>query len=743
MLSFLAPAALAGLALLAIPIAIHLFKPRKVRVTPFSSLRWLDLSKQKLARRIRWHQLLLFIVRATFILLLVFALARPLFSTGDQTSGVDRFIVLDNSPSMTHQASVDDPTQTPLERGKAAAATLLSTTGDDRAALILTSHRARALGPLSADSQAALRQLATVNVSHGPTQLAAALDTIAPMLRRSPSDRPMEITFITDNQQQAWDPGVIHTFMAEAGRSVHVSLVDVSTPGSENAYLVPGQVNASSRTLRVGVGLAGLRSSSRSVTLDGIDGLAPLKQDVTLTPGQTQWLQFTLPEQVSLEGAMARVQLSPADGLPGDDTTWLALPSQSPTNILLVEPASNHPAGSHPSLHLKAALAALILDDPQRGTLTTRTTDALTLSDLQKAQVVFLAGVPRLTQDQLALLQSRVAAGMGLAVFLGPQVDVSFYNRGLYNPLDPSQSLLPFELQAVKTMALDNAQPTGLTHLRWDHPLLAPLRDPVLGDLPESRFLQAMTFAEPASPSPAVTILARLGGQNPLLIEKPMGLGKVILFNTTADDTWSDLPRRKSFLPLIDQTLQRLAGAATQRVFEVGEPAIITIAAADEAPAGYTVLAPDGQRMEPRTDRQDQRVMIQIDTLGQAGVYRVMQDQQEVSRFIALPDVRESLLTPGDVEVLRQWWSPASLTLLTPQELSTQAGVARRNTRLWPWLLAAGGVLLVLEMYLVHRLCPRMNPQLAPSLMGQPRHITPPLQSASVMSASQETSPQT
>ena len=58
MFTFLAPYALFGSLLLAVPILVHLFRPRKVRQTPFSSLRWLRLTPQKLSRRIQWYQVL-------------------------------------------------------------------------------------------------------------------------------------------------------------------------------------------------------------------------------------------------------------------------------------------------------------------------------------------------------------------------------------------------------------------------------------------------------------------------------------------------------------------------------------------------------------------------------------------------------------------------------------------------------------------------------------------------------------
>src|SRR6266480_7568068 len=94
----LAPLALIGVLLLILPIVVHLFKPRKMRQTPFSSLRWLKQTHQRLSRRIQWHQWLLFLLRAGCILVLVLALAKPLIGNwGASGRGTDRFVILDTS----------------------------------------------------------------------------------------------------------------------------------------------------------------------------------------------------------------------------------------------------------------------------------------------------------------------------------------------------------------------------------------------------------------------------------------------------------------------------------------------------------------------------------------------------------------------------------------------------------------------------------------------------------------------
>src|SRR3954469_8329877 len=104
MLTFLAPAALLGGLLLAIPVVIHLFKPRKVRQTPFSSLRWLHLSPQRVSRRLRLNQVLLFVLRAAFLALLGLELAKPVPRAAAGGGPADRFLILDVSRSMGYRA---------------------------------------------------------------------------------------------------------------------------------------------------------------------------------------------------------------------------------------------------------------------------------------------------------------------------------------------------------------------------------------------------------------------------------------------------------------------------------------------------------------------------------------------------------------------------------------------------------------------------------------------------------------
>ena len=180
MFTLLAPFALAAAALLAIPIIIHLLKPKRVRTMPFSSLRWLRTSQHKLSRRIQWHQVLLFLLRAAFLLLLVFALAKPIFSTSGRRHFTERFIVLDVSRSMNYeQPGKDSPF---VQAKKIARALLAQGLPGDRATVLLTANKTVALGPLAEDPTRYVARLEAARTGLGDTDLSSALAVLRPML---------------------------------------------------------------------------------------------------------------------------------------------------------------------------------------------------------------------------------------------------------------------------------------------------------------------------------------------------------------------------------------------------------------------------------------------------------------------------------------------------------------------------------------------------------------------------------
>src|ERR1044071_3089227 len=100
-MGFLAPWFLAGLAVLGIPIFVHLLRRHVTVPRPVSSLMFFERGIQSSTRHHRLKHLVLLALRAALVLLIVLAFAIPVVRRAPaNTSGRLVLIVLDNSFSM-------------------------------------------------------------------------------------------------------------------------------------------------------------------------------------------------------------------------------------------------------------------------------------------------------------------------------------------------------------------------------------------------------------------------------------------------------------------------------------------------------------------------------------------------------------------------------------------------------------------------------------------------------------------
>src|SRR5258706_11005048 len=103
-MNFLAPAFLAGLAAIAVPVIIHLINRERKVVVEFPSLMFLQRIPYRSVRRQKIRHLLLLLLRCVAIALLVAAFARPFFQRRQSAitgSGARELVILlDRSSSM-------------------------------------------------------------------------------------------------------------------------------------------------------------------------------------------------------------------------------------------------------------------------------------------------------------------------------------------------------------------------------------------------------------------------------------------------------------------------------------------------------------------------------------------------------------------------------------------------------------------------------------------------------------------
>src|SRR5439155_5189837 len=86
----------------------------------------------------------------------------------------------------------------------------------------------------------------------------------------------------------------------------------------------------------------------------------------------------------------------------------------------------------------------------------------------------------------------------------------------------------------------------------------------------------------------------------------------------------------------------------------------------------------------------------------------------------------DSVVAKADAETLRSWWGTTAIEIVHPDPSARpDEAVATGRVLLWPWLFALGALVLLTEMYFVHRLCPVMNPAGATSSLAQHGILAP------------------
>lgn len=725
MLSLFNPLALLGLGLLAIPVVIHLFKPRKVRQVPFSSLRWLRASQHRMSRRIKWHQLLLFFLRAAFLTLLVLALAQPVLSIGGAGPASDRFVILDLSRTMAYDPAAGgrDDQPAPIEAARQIAQRLaLQGAAGDRTAVILANATPRVLSPLTADLTSQIPTIMAAQPEAAEADLSAALASIRSLMSAEQSRNPVELTFISDNPRQRWPQNGIAAFTSFAqglGRSVRTRLIDVSPETPRNAWIA--EAARTGQAIQAIVGWTADEAQDRTVRLSNLAGLPEMTERVHLEPHALAQVRFALPPDYDVAGKVALLKIEPGDGLPDDDRFWLNLSPPAMARVLVVEPEAPRATQARPGLHLRAALSAIASSTAGGIAITERFDKSVTASEIAQADVILLAEVPSLSDSAVEAIRQRVQSGGGLVVFVGPSADPDFYNRALHRSDDPSMSLIPAQLGKLVHTPPVRGRTLRLTDVQWTHPVLTRMDDPAFGDLADAGFYAYFELAmDPANPDSRT--LARLGGEVPAIVEHRVGEGSVLLLNTSANDLWTDLPRRRSFVPLVDRMLSYLSGGLTRCSFAAGQAVVLPLPEADESQP-VRVTMPDGTSVTTEAHSLAGRSVLRLAAANQSGVYEadyvtVSGESRRLS-FVAQLDRTGSGLVRAEEKTLAAWWAPAPLEVIRPDPRNPRAIAGAQRFSLTPWLVALACLAMLAEMLWVHRVCPAMNPNLAKSVVAE------------------------
>jgi hypothetical protein len=183
----------------------------------------------------------------------------------------------------------------------------------------------------------------------------------------------------------------------------------------------------------------------------------------------------------------------------------------------------------------------------------------------------------------------------------------------------------------------------------------------------------------------------------------------VLVFGSTLDGYWNDLPVQPVFLPLIQSLVRHAAGWTPQRPWEtVGQ--VMALSAAN-ARTELVAVAPSGERT-----RWSSADSVRSLPLREQGFYEIRDADAVVpGRIIAVnPDPTESELGAFPPDELSRAVAPAG-TATASTAGTTTLSVEEREQRqtLWWYVLVAALLLLATESLLSNRLSRSARPDVA------------------------------
>jgi Aerotolerance regulator N-terminal/von Willebrand factor type A domain len=681
LMGFLAPVFLAGLVALSVPILVHLTHRPRSETVPFPSLMFLQRIPYRSSRRQTLRHWVLFALRCAAFILLALAFARPFFGTSSRaTSGATgartRIVLLDRSGSMAY----GDRWPKGLEAARRAVEELGP---EDRGSLVLFDAAAESTGEPTVDRSRLLSTLDSARVGFGGTRYGPALRMAAEMLEASTLPR-LEVVLVTDFQKTGWDGR--DDVRLPSGATL--TWVDVSQGGASNVAITgvefdrdyeAGRERVVAAARLVNKGARAVKDLEVALEIDG----RPLRQERTsLGPNTSATVTF---DAFPLPSALARATVRAApDRLPHDDAFHVVLAPGGELRVLVLEDAS---AAARRSLYLRRALE---IGHRPRFRVEVKPAAQFSPDELGGAAAVVLNDVAPPAAGAGRRLREFVEKGGGLLAVLGEQSAVAAW-RG------DAASLLP----GLFGSAADRSSDRGgtLAYVDYAHPVFELFRGPRSGDFSSARFFRYRPLEAQEG------VLARFDDGAVALAERKVGKGRILVWTSTLDTLWNDLPLQPVFLPFLHQLVKHAAAHVESRPwYTVGE-ALDLSAEAELSGRDAAVIAPSGEK---------QRL-----PAGQRGLELEAPGFYEVRR---LEDGGWSRLAAVNFDP-----SESDLASLDPEELSgavTQKGDGRAARRaepaptteehesrqaLWRYLLVAALLFLALETVFSNRLSARVK----------------------------------
>ena len=693
---------LAGLGV-SLPILAHLLNRHQVKHTPWAAMQFLNRNVRVRSRQIRLRDLLLLLMRCAALLLLVLALARPAWQgsianwfPGESRAGV--VIGIDASFSMAH----GDKDQTRFRRALDQVAVIANKIQPgDPVSVVLLGGENKVLARNMAFDQNRFNDLietakivpAGLDLDRVPSQLKELADDMEALNK--------EIYFITDIQARDWNESStkFQSALADLGESGQVFLAPV--PGIDG-NLAMTELELVSGVLRKGA-VGRYQATVKNYGTDPVTNVEvqcrvegvqiDTKTIPIIAAGASETVSLFVPFHNS--GPTRITAEITGDLLPTDNIRRVVAVVRDHVSVLCVDGTD----GTAGRLLMAALLARSDGSTDENFQVKSIPWLSLPSEPLEEIDVVILADVPEITEQQTKQLSQYVRQGNGLVWFAGKNVKANIWNE---RSASNSQPLLPAKLGLPADVSTGNGAGRPLDPSMPDHPLCLPLRSLPEDLFSETRFLTRLDSEIPSSSFP---ILKLAGSGDPILLEHSLGRGQVFMFTTSAETSWNNMALTPVFPMLMQQMVTYLAGREFEPSQTVGDS--LSLAYEEQPDASDAVFdSPSDELITVPVREHRKQFVALLENAREAGFYEARVSVQAPGLPIAVNiDPEESnvssLTTP---ELNRNLDSTNIIVAPSEAELASAIQANRTQKSSWRQFMLIGLILLIAESFFADRL---------------------------------------
>jgi hypothetical protein len=618
-MGLIAPWFLLALGVLGVPVYLHLLRQHAANPRPFGSLIFFERRTQSAVRHRRLRHLLLLALRLALLLLLVLAFADPFILhpvVGMRPSRL-MLLVIDRSFSMRAGSR--------LQAAKREALAVMAQRAPEQGVQVV------ALGSqpqvLSLPDQDDATQRSAVS-SMQADDSRADYGELEGLVRQLQQDGHIgiDLHLFSDMQRSALPANFEQWNLPETVRMIPHPVASAALPNwSVLSVTAPSQIWGSDRTgappIQAVIAGFATPAADRQVALL-IDGMRIATQTLHLPAAGRATVQFPLPA-VPYGFSRCEVRIDARDELPEDDGYRFALQRSDPLPVLFVRAETD----ARSPLYFGTALSAAEHGAFRLQTLTAARAQHLDLSPYAFVVLSNLAELPAGFESQL---QRYVRAGGSVLMALGTgaagHARVPLFDAAM-QPQSGSVAMAVTETDASQAWAGGASDWTGV------------------------KFLYVPRIEEAGA-----LVIARLNDGRALLMEKPMGDGRVVLMASGLEGLSNDLPLHPTFVAFVSRVARHLSALQQGG----GSRLVDSIVELHEAPAGPTnavattgveVIDPDGHRALSLAQAATTPTL----RLREAGFYELRRVNGRSQLLAVNIDARESDLSVIPEETLALW----------------------------------------------------------------------------------------